>query len=92
MKVMLQMPFYRLFPAYSSREWPVAGLQRVLATHGVSWVIPTTALPWVSLLHVGFPCAFAAHGVLWVSPAAPLPRVAPLHVGFPRAFASCGVL
>ena len=63
-KVVPQMPFYRLFPAYSSHEWPVAGLPRVLATHGVSWVIPTPALPRVAFLHVGFPRAVATRGML----------------------------
>ena len=86
------MFFFRLFPAYSSRGWPVTGLQRVLATLGMSWVIPTIALPQVAFIHVGFPRALATHGALWVSPAAPLPRVAILHVGFPCALAAHGVL
>ena len=86
------MPFYWLFPAYSSCEWPVAGLPHVLAIHGVLWVIPTTALPWVAFLQVGFPRAFAARGMLWVSPAAPLPHVTILIVGFPHALAAHGVL
>ena len=89
------------FPTCPCRTWHGVGLSRSSTAAGdppprgfpmcscctwrVLWVSPAAPLPWVAILHVGFPRAFAAHGVLWVSPAAPLPRVALFQLGIPRA-------